>query len=254
LDREPIARLDDDGQVLSSIPTGSVPGQLLGIGEVHVYPDGRILVVDDGRQTVYGLSPDGRRRWQTSIKEKGRRRAILSELSLRVFSTGGFELSSFSSGERWRFAEDGRALGKTSSEHRAQWRHKLDRCPNGDWMTGHRERKLVAPDGRFVMVEERPRPADASSLRIAWYDSKGKPEGMGSLPAKPRYEFAAFDGNLLYGLRSGEIVAFDRSGWPTGRLPITGVSSWTSVFPSRGGLAVFDHRKLIVWYASPPRR
>lgn len=270
-----ILRIDAKGRVQETIGKALRTSGLGEIGDLHVMSDGKVYALDIATSAVHAFGSNGKSLFVAmpnpfEFKEDG---GMFSP-TLTVTQSGDIYVSGSDKGELLHIAPMGKRMGyvpysakdrdakvwpsppfTAKPTYRWHWDRLVDengkpvaamrRWPDQRWMNGPSE---IAPDGRMMSFETLPAPQRG---RIAFFASNGMPDGMVELPVGfnsvgYRYE-AAFDGSRSYFVTMEGLVAIDRKGRALWRYRPKGWNSEWKIFPSRGGLALYDSRQTVIW-------
>ncbi|MGV3614847.1 MAG: hypothetical protein ACO1SV_05875 [Fimbriimonas sp.] len=270
-DGDAIYRLGTEGKADLVIGNASLETGLGRLASLIVTEEGLVYAmgVDSGEVVV--LEPDGRTRFVARPLPKDRPERNRYAFLMRAHS-GELYIHGFKSEGLLKFTSDGARLGfvphYTGEEQplkvapKADWRwsqHRLmdgvgriigvlNRWPDGTELDGP---SAVAATGEILAVDREDERRKAPR-RIAWFSSSGKSEGMTTLPAEvAKARCDGYDGRLAYFVTKDHVVALDRKAQPAWRFPLPNATSHWTVFPSRGGIALFDGVKTVTWYATP---
>ncbi|MGV3614846.1 MAG: hypothetical protein ACO1SV_05870 [Fimbriimonas sp.] len=271
-DRNSLYRFDAAGKSDRFLGLRPLDRGLSTVIDLTVGNDGTVYAMDGQSGDIGAFAPDGKPRFMArplpgDFKERP------SFVELQVTKSGDLYVRGADGGGLLKFSSSGRRVGYVPwakergkplrQPAKGDWRWEntrlvdargkvmgtLDRWPNGDWMEDGPS--AVAPDGSLFAVDDMLLRRNAPH-RMAWFSPSGAPQGMATAPPEVRNAYeASYDGRLAYFVANGYLVAVDRKGRPAWRHRLNGKDLAWSVFPSRGGIALFDGVKTVTWYAIP---
>jgi hypothetical protein len=271
---EGIFRVSDKGRIVESLGDAPSTRGLNSIEDVFVLPTGATVALDRQSAEVHYFDDQG--------KTIHIAKPLASDYTERPPQAGPLGVTRSGDvyvgppGECLHYSRTGVRIGKQTwgkgepaanpATIQPQWRWerdwliddhgnkvgKLDRWPDLAWMLDGPS--ATAPDGSLMAFGIKgDRWLYREPDRIAFFSPTGKPEGMSPLPSGlGRYPNAAYDGKLAYFARKSDVVAINKQGhavWMF-NLPSNPNGSW-SIFPSRGGIALWDGKVTVYWYSTP---
>ena len=272
-----ISKLDKSGVAMRTI--GNQP-RVAGLGKIsslHVNPDGRVYALDAVTNSVFAFDSRGKKLYGFAPKPKefddsDNYNGLSITASGDVFFSGTTNLRTihlspdgqrleanknhpswsvskkefgvpFSAKSNWRWQ------GTTLLDDKDSPRAYIQRWPDLGWM--NYQSFDASPDGRFMAYEGTYYPDHKfRQLRLAFYMANGVPESQARFPTgMTDTSGAAYDGTTCYFITKEGLLAMNKR---AETLWIYRPPKWNSrnkwrVFPSLGGLALYDGLRSITW-------
>ncbi|MEZ0325184.1 MAG: hypothetical protein ACAH95_04710 [Fimbriimonas sp.] len=270
-----IYRLNSSGKVVATIGGTGTTG-LTRIADVQVDPKGNVFALDANTAQVYAYDPAKKLTFiarplpkdLTKTPPEVNRLELTRSGNLYVTDYPGFTYLLFSpTGQRLRKGESSNEKGGPPlAEGKPEWRWArsrlfdesgkvittLERWPNLDWLGIGFDEMTQAPSGELLVYKLRDYNDPSVRGRIGVYTSGGQPIEGAVLPYGCEQMFyGAFDGPTCYFSAEPGVMAVSRKGEALWQFRPKQANDGWKVFVSKGGLALFDNRQTVYWYATP---
>jgi len=263
-------QLNSKGVVINMV--GSAP-RSSGLGEIvdlKVANDGRVYAMDRVTNSIHTFSADGQSLFVFNPDPKefddnpmGQELTVTTSGDSYIMGSNKGQLLHLSpNGKRIGYVEYSKGFGPDkifNMEPSWRWRGvdlvdetgnavaTMRRWPNQDWMSGP---DAMAPNGTLMAYEGNnwQENSDSQERKLAFFDAHGKALIQTTLPADmPEADRCAYDGELCYFVTDRGLVAVDKRGHAKWLYKPTGWSKGWNVFPSKGGLALYDGDRTVYW-------